>query len=81
MDEQADKPNEADDPTTPALPERIPKSTFWPFVMALGVMFFFWGILTSWIISGIGVILVSISFSGWIVDLNNEYTDDGEGED
>jgi hypothetical protein len=80
MKEEDRKPDEADYPMTPAVPERIPESTFWPFVLAIGVMFSFWGILTSWIISGIGGVLISVSFAGWISDLNHEYGKD-EKED
>jgi hypothetical protein len=81
MKEEDRKPDEAGYPMTPAIPERIPESTFWPFVLAIGVMFSFWGILTSWIISGIGVVLISVSFAGWISDLNFENGIDGTEED
>jgi hypothetical protein len=35
--------------TYKAQPEELPKPTYWPFFLALGVVLIFWGILTSWI--------------------------------
>ncbi|MAW95456.1 MULTISPECIES: cytochrome c oxidase subunit 4 [unclassified Leeuwenhoekiella] len=55
-----------------AQPEKLPKPTYWPFFLALGVVFMFWGILTSWIISGIGLILFSVALTGWIKELYKE---------
>jgi hypothetical protein len=34
--------------TYKAQPEELPKPTYWPFFLALGVVLIFWGILTSW---------------------------------
>lgn len=56
------------DPT----PLKLPKLTFWPFMMAWGVLFFFWGLITSLIITGVGVILIAVSVTGWVQELNYE---------
>ncbi len=55
-----------------AQPEELPKPTYWPFFMALGVVLIFWGILTSWIISGIGLILFGAALIGWIIEIYKE---------
>jgi hypothetical protein len=40
--------------------------------LALGVVLIFWGILTSWIITGIGFILFGIAITGWIMEIYKE---------
>jgi hypothetical protein len=56
----------------PATPQEIPELTFWPIVLAFAVLFFFWGLITSLIISGVGIVMIVFSIMGWISDLNNE---------
>ena len=56
---------------SPAVPEKIPSSTYWPIILALGVTFFFWGFVTSVIISGVGLVAMGFALAGWIGDLNN----------
>ena len=58
--------------TYKAQPEELPKPTYWPFFLALGVVLIFWGILTSWIITGIGFILFGIAITGWIMEIYKE---------
>jgi len=55
-----------------AQPEELPKPTYWPFFLALGVVLIFWGILTSWIITGIGFILFTVAIFGWIIEIYKE---------
>jgi hypothetical protein len=55
-----------------AKPHKLPRPTYWPFFTALGVVLIFWGILTTWFITGIGLITFGIALGGWISDLNNE---------
>lgn len=59
-------------PLYPAEPVAMPESTYWPFVMALGVMFAFWGIITSIFFVVVGILLMGISLAGWILDLKYE---------
>jgi Flp pilus assembly protein TadB len=47
----------------------IPAPTYWPAVLAFGITLIFWGIVTSWIISGVGVIVFAVAIAGWIGDL------------
>ena len=53
-------------------PEKIPKPTYMPFFLSFGVVLIFWGILTSWIITGIGFVLFVIALMGWIIELFKE---------
>jgi len=56
----------------PAKPEHIPRGTPWPAALALGIMFFSWGILTSPIVLGIGLVLFTVSLYGWIGEIRHE---------
>ncbi len=55
----------------PSVPREIPEQTYWPVVTALGLFFFFLGIVTTWIISIVGVAILGVAFAGWIGDLNH----------
>lgn len=56
---------------TPAQPEELPKPTLWPIVLAFGIIFFFWGFLTSFIISGVALVVVIIGLMGWIEEFKS----------
>jgi hypothetical protein len=55
-----------------ARPEKLPRPAYWPFFLALGVSFLVWGILTSWIISVAGLVVMIIALMGWITELRHE---------
>ena len=55
-----------------ALPEELPEPTYWPFYLAMGIMFLAWGLLTMWEFSLLGLILIIISLVGWINILRHE---------
>ncbi len=55
-----------------ARPEILPKPTYWPFFMALGLTFMGWGLLTIWLISLAGLVVFVISLIGWINLLRHE---------
>jgi hypothetical protein len=55
-----------------AKPENLPKPTYWPFFLALGLMFAGWGLLSTWLFSMIGLIVIIISLYGWINILRHE---------
>ena len=54
---------------SPSVPQRIPKPTYWPVFLAFSVVLFFWGFITSIIISGVGLLLIGVSTYGWIMEL------------
>lgn len=54
------------------LPEKIPEPTYWPFLMAFGIVLVFWGLVSTWLISLAGVIIFAASLAGWIGDLIHE---------
>ncbi len=54
------------------LPEELPELTYWPAVMALGIVLFAWGFVTTFVITGIGLILMVTALKGWIGDIRHE---------
>jgi hypothetical protein len=61
-----------------ARPAVIPEPTYWPAALALGAMLLLWGLLTSWMISVVGLGLFSLSLSGWIRDILREHRKESE---
>jgi len=54
------------------LPERIPEPTVWPLVLALGTALLAWGVVTSWLISLLGLLLFIVGTGGWIADMRHD---------
>ena len=54
--------------TTPQ-PETLPQPTYWPVVMAAGLVLLMWAIVTSWTVAALGALLFFVSLAGWIRDL------------
>ncbi len=55
-----------------AKPEELPKATYWPFFLALGLMFMGWGLLSTWLFSVAGLLVFLISLFGWINNMRHE---------
>jgi hypothetical protein len=53
---------------TPAAQE-VPEPTYWPAMLAMGIALLLWGVATSWLISGAGLVLTVLSLIGWIREL------------
>ncbi len=53
-------------------PEHLPEPTYWPATMALGATLLLWGIVTSFIISLVGLALFGLSLAGWIREIIHE---------
>jgi hypothetical protein len=64
--------NEQDYPGSPADPQVLPVSTYWPLVMAFGLLLLLWGIITSAIVIAVGAICMAVALTGWIIELNYE---------
>ena len=52
--------------------EAMPRPTYWPAILALGVVFLLWGFVTSFIISLVGLALFALALWGWIQELQHE---------
>lgn len=57
---------------TPLPAEHLPAPTFWPAGLALAITFVCWGLISSWVVLGVGIGLFAVSLSGWITDLRDE---------
>ena len=55
-----------------AKPEKLPKPTYWPFYLAMGLTFAGWGLISTWLFSVIGLIIIVVSLYGWINILRHE---------
>ncbi|MBA3945962.1 MAG: hypothetical protein H0X37_15530 [Herpetosiphonaceae bacterium] len=54
-----------------AKPEHIPAPTYSPAILALAIVFILWGIISSYLISVIGLVLLFIALVGWIGELRH----------
>ncbi len=54
-------------------PVTLPQLTYWPMILAAGVVFLAWGVVTSYIISLLGALLLCIALIGWIGELRHEH--------
>lgn len=54
------------------LPLTVPPPTVWPATLALGVALMAFGVVTSWIMSLPGLLLLLVGAGGWIQDLRND---------
>lgn len=68
---------EDDSPAVPAdwqpLPEEhLPRPTYFPAGLAMGVTFLFWGLITSWVVLLVGLALFAASLAGWITEIRHE---------
>ena len=64
--------DEQEYPGSPADPEVLPSQTYWPLILAFGLLLFLWGVITSVIVIVVGIVCMAISLTGWIIELNYE---------
>lgn len=50
----------------------LPKPTAWPAVMALSITFIFWGLISSLLITAVGLAVFAVSLTGWIGTIRHE---------
>lgn len=53
-------------------PEKLPAPSIWPVTLALAITFLVWGLVTSLIITGVGLALFAVALAGWIQDIRHE---------
>jgi hypothetical protein len=54
------------------LPEHPVRPTYWPMVFALGIAFLLWGVVSSPIISAIGLFFFILGLANWIGELRRD---------
>jgi hypothetical protein len=65
-------PSEPQSEWTVLPPKKLPEPTVWPAMLALAITFLVWGLVTSLIITGIGLALFATAMAGWIRDIRHE---------
>ncbi|BDD06067.1 hypothetical protein [Aureibacter tunicatorum] len=63
-----------------AYPPYLPAPTWYPLVVAFGITFIFWGIVTLYVLSLIGLALLAYGVYGWIWDMRIEIKEISEKE-
>lgn len=58
-----------------AKPEVLPKPTYLPFMFAMSLVFFGWGLISYWLITLAGLTGVCVSIFYWIKTLIDERAD------
>jgi hypothetical protein len=53
-------------------PQRLPRPTYFPAGLAMGTMFIFWSLITSWVIGVVGISLFASALAGWITEIRHE---------
>lgn len=51
----------------------LPRPTSWPVALAFAITLLAWGLVTTWIISAVGLALLAVSIAGWIGELLHEH--------
>jgi hypothetical protein len=54
------------------LTEELPRPTYWPITMAVAITLIAFGIVNSFLIIIIGIVLLIVSLVGWIGDVRDE---------
>jgi hypothetical protein len=65
------KPEAKEDWNTPR-PEVIPRPTYLPAAMAFGITLFLWGLVTSPVVLGMGLLVFAFSLAGWIGEMRHD---------
>jgi hypothetical protein len=73
--EQSTTPHsDAVPPGWQVLPETpLPHPTYFPAGLAMGIAFIFWGLITTWVVWLVGVVLFFAALAGWIAEIRHEY--------
>jgi hypothetical protein len=50
-------------------PAHAPRPTYWPAILGIGVTCLFWGVVTTWVISLVGLVLCIMALAGWIGEM------------
>ena len=53
-------------------PEHLVRPSYWPAVLAFALAFTFWGLVSSLVISGVGVALFALVLGNWIGELRHD---------
>ncbi len=52
--------------------EKMPEPTVWPASLALGTVLLLWGLVTSFIVAAVGLVLLAVSLAGWLKEMRHD---------
>jgi hypothetical protein len=52
-------------------PEKSPEPTYWPAALALATALLLWGLVTSFIVAAVGLVLLAASIAGWLGEMRH----------
>jgi hypothetical protein len=55
-------------------PETIPSPTYWPALLAFGLVFLLWGLISNIFVLIFGAIVFAVAAAGWVYDLIEEFS-------
>jgi hypothetical protein len=47
-------------------PEMLPQPGYWPAALAFGITFMLWGVVTTYLVSAVGLLVSVVALAGWI---------------
>jgi hypothetical protein len=53
-------------------PAHLPHPTYWPAVLAMGIVFLAWGLVTNAVVTIVGVVIFFVALLGWIGDMRHD---------
>jgi hypothetical protein len=62
-----------DESWTEPRPQNIPRPTYSPAVLALAIACLLWGMVTTYLISLLGLVLFAVGLADWIGELRHEH--------
>ena len=74
MDSEAPPPPPPELPPGWNLPQppQLSQPCVWPPALAMGITFLLWGLVTSLIITGVGLVIFAGALAGWIREIRHE---------
>ncbi|MDD5370701.1 MAG: cytochrome c oxidase subunit 4 [Anaerolineaceae bacterium] len=61
-------------------PQHLPKPSIWPILVATGITLMVAGVLSHWLVSAAGIILLIVSVGGWTQENREQARDTDEPE-
>jgi hypothetical protein len=52
--------------------EKMPEPIFWPAGLALGTVLLRWGLVTSFVVTAVGLGLLAASVAGWLGEMRHD---------
>lgn len=53
-------------------PAHLPHPTYWPAVLAMGIVFFAWGLVTNPVVTAVGLVVFFVALIGWIGEMRHD---------